>query len=632
MCGICGFNFEDKGLLKGMADAIRHRGPNAVGYFSDKNVSLGSRRLSIIDLSKAGNQPIYNEDGSIVLVYNGEIFNFKEIREKLVKKGHAFSSNTDSEVIVHAYEEYGIGCLSYFNGFWGFALYDIKKKLLFLSRDRLGLKPLYYYYDGIKLIFASEIKSILKDASIKKSMNLDALSYFLTYRYIPSDLTIFNNFRKLKPGHYALLDLKSGELKISRYWDIPIKTSGSAGGINEAEKRIIELLKDSVKRRLISDVPLGVYLSGGVDSSSITAMMKEFSDDISTYSLAFEHDTAGNELRHAKRVSEYFGTRHNEIIISTDIIKELPKIVWHLDEPMSDPAAVPVYYLSKEAKKNVTVILTGDGADELFAGYDQYKFLSFANKISILPKPVRKALPLAARLIPKNLLNKVYKYSSATGDQMFYRLNKLISDIKDNKAKSYVDVVGIFDDEEKQELLKFNFDSHYDEMNEEFFSKSLQKFPKSDFVTQLTYFDAKNYLPEDLLMKPDKMCMAHSIEARVPYLDYRLVEYAFSIPSSLKLRGNITKYILKRALKGHLPKDIIRRKKQPFHMPLDEWLSRGLKDYFFDLMQEDINSKLFNKSYIKKIFDKYESSRLYYGRQIWSLGIFNIWYKEFMEL
>ncbi len=622
MCGICGFNFEDKRLLKNMTDEMKHRGPNASGHFTDKGISLGSRRLSIIDLSKAANQPIYNEDKSIALVYNGEIFNFKEIRQKLIEKKHRFMSNTDSEVIVHAYEEYGIECLSHFNGFWGFALYDSKKKLLFLSRDRLGKKPLYYHYDGKKLVFASELKAILKDASIKRSLNRDALSSFLTYRYIPSDLTIFESVRKLKPGHYALLDLKTGELKINRYWDIPLNIVNKDMGV--IEKEIVNLLKDSVKKRLISDVPLGVYLSGGIDSSSIVAMMKEFSDDISTYSLAFEHDMIGNELKYANKVSEYFGTRHNEVTISTDIIKDLPKIIWHLDEPMSDPAAVPVYYLSKEAKKSVTVILTGDGADELFAGYDQYKFLNLANRIGFLPNSVKKAAARTAKFIPRNLLDAMYKYSSATGSQMFDRLGKMLLDIKSNKAKAYTDVVGIFDHEEKQNLLNFEFDPNYDEINREYFSRG-------DFVTQLTYFDIKNYLAEDLLMKPDKMCMAHSIEARVPYLDYRLVEYSFSFPSSFKLRNNTTKYILKRALKNYLPKEIIYRKKQPFHMPLDEWLSKGLKSYFFGLAQESINSKLFNKNYIKKIFDNYNKSKLYYGRQIWSLGIFNIWYKVFVE-
>jgi len=622
MCGICGFNFEDKKLLTSMADEIKHRGPNAAGYFTDKGISLGSRRLSIIDLSKAGNQPIYNEDKSIALVYNGEIFNFQGLRQKLIEKGHSFKSNTDSEVIVHAYEEYGVDCLKYFNGFWGFALYDSKKKILFISRDRLGLKPLYYYYDGKKFVFASEIKAILKYAALKRAINLDALSYFLTYRYIPSDMTIFNGISKLKPAHYALLDLKTGKLKINKYWEMSFDETGKKD--SEIEKEIIALLKDSVEKRLISDVPLGAYLSGGIDSSSIVAMMKNFSDEINTYSLAFEHDKIGNELEHAKKVSELFGTRHKEITINADIIKDLGKIVWHLDEPMSDPAAVPVYYLSKEAKKSVTVILTGDGADELFAGYDQYKFLSMGYKMRFLPKPIKRIIPNSARLIPKALLNKIYKYSSATGSQMFDRLGKMIIDVNNNKAKAYADVVGIFDDEEKQSLLKFKFDYHYDEINKNFFSKG-------DFIKQLTYFDVKNYLAEDLLMKPDKMCMAHGIEARVPYLDYRLVEYSFSIPSSLKLRNNTTKYILKKALRNYLPKEVLHRKKQPFHMPLDEWFSRGLKDYFFELLNEPINSKLFDKNYIKKIFDNYNNSKLYYGRQLWSLGIFNIWYKVFIE-
>ena len=622
MCGICGFNFEDKKLLKSMTDEIKHRGPNASGFYTDNGISLGSRRLSIIDLSKAGNQPIYNEDKSIALVYNGEIFNFKEIRNRLKEKKHIFRSNTDSEVIVHAYEEYGIDCLSHFNGFWGFALYDTKKKLLFLSRDRLGLKPLYYFYDGKKFLFASEIKAIIKDRSIKRSVNFDALSYFLTYRYIPSDLTIFNGINKLKPGHYALLDLKTKKFDVNKYWDVPLKIINN--GKANIEKDIINILKDSVERRLISDVPLGVYLSGGIDSSSIVAMMKEFTSDISTYSLAFEHDKIGNELAYAKKVSEYFGTRHKEITISTDIINELPKIVWNLDEPISDPAAVPVYYLSKEAKKDVTVILTGDGADELFAGYDQYKFLSLGHKMRLLPKTIRKAVPSAVKLLPKSMLDKLYKYSSATGEQIFNRLKNMVIDIKENKAKAYTDVVGIFDDEEKQNLLNFKFENNYDAINKNFFSKG-------DFLTQLTYFDVKNYLAEDLLMKPDKMCMAHSIEARVPYLDYRLVEYSFSIPSSLKLRNNTSKYILKRALKNYLPRDIIYRKKQPFHMPLDEWLSKGIKNYFFDLLEQPINSKLFNKRYIEKIFNNYNNSKLYYGRQLWSLGIFNIWYKVFIE-
>lgn len=621
MCGICGFNFEDKKLLKAMTDTIEHRGPNSAGYFADKGISLGSRRLSIIDLSAAGNQPIYNEDKSIALIFNGEIFNFREIRQKLEKK-HSFSSNTDGEAIVHAYEEYGVKCLQHFNGFWGFALYDSKKKILLVSRDRLGLKPVYYYYDGKKFLFASEMKCLLKDKSIKRDMNLDALSHYLTYRYIPSDLTILKGIKKLKPGHYILLDLKTRKLKLEKYWDIPLELKER--NEQKIQNEIVRLLKDSVEKRLISDVPLGAYLSGGIDSSSIVAMMKNFTDDIKTYSLAFAHDKTGNELQYAKKVSEYFETKHTEIVIDTDIVKDLGKIAWHLDEPMCDPAAVPNYYLSREAKKSVTVILTGDGADELFAGYDQYKFLMLANKVRHIPTPLKKLVPKSIKLVPKLLLDRIYKYSSATGHMMFDRVGNLLLDININKAKAYTDVLGIFDDNEKKELLNFEFDAHYNEMNKEFFSKR-------DFLTQLTYFDAKTYLPEDLLMKPDKMCMAWGIEARVPYLDYRLVEYCFGIPSNLKLRGNTSKYILKKALRNHLPKEILYRKKQPFHLPLDEWFAKGLKGHFQELLQDKINDKLFDRRYIKKMFDNYKNSKLYYGRQIWSLGMFNIWHKVFIE-
>ena len=625
MCGICGFNFGDRGLIRLMCDEIKHRGPNAAGYYVDNKISLGSRRLSIIDLSNAANQPIYNEDKTIAVVYNGEIFNFRELKKDLQRLGHRFYSDTDTEVIVHSYEEYGISCLNHFNGFFGLALYDIKKGLLFLARDRLGVKPLYYYHDGDNLVFGSEIKSILLFSEIKRKMNMDAFNYFLTYRYIPCEDTIFQGIKRLKPGYYAVYSLKEKSLKASKYWDI--HASIKKRPEKDVIKDIISLLKDSVKKRLISDVPLGVYLSGGIDSSSIVALMKEFSGgEIDTYSLGFENDRIGNELSHARKISEFFSTRHHEIMINPDIIKELPKIVWHLDEPMSDPAAVPVYFLSKEAKKTVTVILAGDGADELFAGYDQYRFMLLGNRARFLPKFVRKNIvPAALKAMPKGLLDKVYKYSSATGSRMFDRLGNFIESIKHDKSKAYIEVVGVFNEGEEKELLKFVPNNHCAEINREFFPG------KKDFLTELTYFDVKRYLPEDLLMKPDKMCMAHGIEARVPYLDYRLAEYAFTIPSSMKLRNGMTKYILKKALKDYLPRETIFRKKQPFQMPLGQWMSKDLKKIFRGLLSERINAKLFNKHFVEKIFDNYDSSKLYYGRQLWSLGIFNIWHKIYIE-
>lgn len=627
MCGICGFNFSDRTLLRSMTDRIRHRGPNAEGHFADKYVSLGSRRLSIIDLSKAANQPIFNEDKSIALVYNGEIYNFKEIKKILQEKGHRFTSNTDTEVVVHAYEEYGTGCLEHFNGFFGFALYDLKKKLIFLARDRLGIKPLYYYYDGKKFIFSSEIKAILEDRTIKREVNNSALNKYLMFRYVSGEETIFRNIYRLKPGHMLLFDCKNNKIKTEKYWDVK---TGTANHSEKAYgKNILELFKDSVEKRLMSDVPLGVYLSGGIDSSSVAAMMKNLGvRNISTYSVGFEHDAIGNELGYARKVSELLETKHHEFVIKPSMVNELPKIVWHLDEPLADPAAVPVYFLSKQATKSVTVVLTGDGADELFAGYDQYKFMALGDKMRFVPKTLRRHFfPAIARTMPKSLMDKIYKYSTSTGPKMYERLGKFLSCVGENDAKAYLEVVSVFDEEEKNHLTneKYPVKNIYDEMNREYFPD------RKDYLNRVAYMDLKTYLPEDLLMKPDKMCMAFGIEARVPFLDYRLVQYAFSIPSKFKLKGGTTKYIMKKSFRNLLPKEILHRKKQPFQVPLDQWMSKELMDYFKNLLGNRINHRYFNRNYIRKIFDNYSKSKLFYGRQLWSLGIFNIWHRLYIE-
>ena len=628
MCGICGFNFSDKTLLRNMTDCMKHRGPNARGYFTDRYVSLGHRRLSIIDLTKSGNQPMFNEDKSIVITYNGEIFNFKEIKKDLQEKGHSFSSNTDTEVVIHAYEEYGTDCLKYFNGFFSFALYDSKKKVIFLARDRIGIKPLYYYYDKKKFIFASEIKAILEDKTIRREINKNSLNQYLMFRYIFGTETILKNVFRIKPGHMLMFDCNNNKLNIKKYWDIVI------GNKNYSEevyaKTIFELFKDSVEKRLMSDVPLGVYLSGGIDSSSLVAMMKKLNvKDINTYSVGFQYDIIGNETAYARKVSDIFGTKHHEFLIKPDIVRELPNIVWHLDEPLADPATVPIYFLSKEAKKTVTVILSGDGADELFAGYDQYKFMNLGNKMGFVPKAIRKnVIPAIVKVTPSKLLDKVYKYSSATGSKIYDRFGKFISCIGEDKARAYIEVISVFDEEEKSKLLKEpykNIKNPYDELNKEYFSNN------NDFLSQLTYMDLKTYLPEDLLMKPDKMCMAFSIEARVPFLDYRLVECAFNIPSKLKLNGTATKYIMKKSFRNLLPREILHRKKQPFQVPLDKWMSKDLKDYFKNLISSRINDRFFDRDYVKKIFDNYNRSKLFYGRQIWSIGIFNIWYRLYID-
>ncbi len=627
MCGICGFNFENKALISSMNGCISHRGPDAKGYFLDKNLSLGHRRLSIIDLSKRGSQPMFNEDGTIALVYNGEIFNFKDFKSELEEKGHKFNSDTDTEAVIHAYEEYGTGCLRRFNGFFAFALYDMKKKLLFIPRDRLGIKPLYYYFDGRKFLFASEIKSILQDKTIRRELNIGALNQYFMLRFIHSEETIFRNIYRLKPGHYILFDLKSCSLTIKKYWDVAVSEKKESE--EACIRNILGLFEDSVLKRQMSDVPLGVYLSGGIDSSAVVAMMSKLGiKDINTYSVGFQHDEIGNELKYAKSVSELFGTRHREFMIKPDIVRELPRIVWHMDEPIADPAFVPEYFLSKEAAKTVKVILAGDGADELFAGYDQYKFMALGNRISFLPRGVRKNIVPLVRLLPEEVINKIYKYSTATGTKIYDRLGKFLSCIKEDRAKAYLEVFSVFDEEEKKQLLNPDFldkGSIYREANSNYFNS------KSNFLNQLLYHDLKTYLPEDLLMKPDKMCMAYGIEARVPFLDYRMVEYAFTLPAGMKLKGNTSKYIMKKAFGRILPKDILHRKKQPFQVPLDQWLSKELKSYFGDLLDDPINNQFFSRRHIRKIFDSYNNSKLFYGRQIWSLGIFNVWYKEYME-
>ncbi len=636
MCGIVGFNWDDKGLLKKMADAIRHRGPDDSGYFTDGRVSLGHRRLSIIDLSRNGRNPIWNENRDICVVFNGEIFNYVEIREELEKKGHRFTSNTDTEVIVHSYEEYGEACVGRFIGFFAFALYDIPGKKLFLARDRIGKKPLYYYMKGGRFVFASEIKAITEHAHVKREIDAGALNNFLCLRYNPSERTALRGILRLKPGTTLAYHLATHRAELKRYWQIDNRNAGIVDRpLKKTESDILELLEDSVKKRMISDVPLGAYLSGGIDSSSIVAIMAKLNpgEKIKTFSVGFDGDQIGNELGYAKEVSKIFGTEHREILIkSRHCMKELPKIVWHLDEPMSDPAVVPNYIMSREAKKKVTVVLTGDGADELFAGYDQYRFLALGNRLRWLPKFVRRDVSgMAARMLPYSLLNRIYPYSSSTGREMFQRFSNFFSEIDDDKAKAYLEVVSIFNEEERERLLLYRKNLKSigisGELNRRYFRN------RNHFLNNLIRLDMENYLPEDLLMKPDKMCMASHIEARVPFLDHRLIEYAFTIEPGMKLRGTTTKYVMKRAVSRLLPKSIVYRKKQPFVVPLDVWIEKDLKATFRGMIDKGsiIREGIIDKEYVRKIFSNYSSSRMYYGRQLWSLVNLELWHNIFIE-
>jgi len=636
MCGINGFNFNDKPLLRKMNNVLTHRGPDDSGVYTDKNVSLGQMRLSIIDLTK-GLYPVHNEGGTIQLIYNGEIYNYEEVREELKKAGHKFYSDCDAEMLVHAYEEWGVGCLEKFNGMFAFCLYDSEKKKLFLARDRVGIKPLYYYFKDGKFVFSSEIKGILEH-NVKREVNPDALNKFINMRYISGEETIFKGIKRLMAGHYLVFDLEKKKLAVKRYWHLKVEDNNILKGDEKFfEVRIKELLKDSVKKRLISDVPLGAYLSGGIDSSAVVGMMswikKEEEDDapILTFSVAFEHGENVNELSEAKEVSEEFGTKHTEFTIKSDIVDLLPKLVWHFDEPLADPAAMPVHELSRKAKKHITVALTGDGGDELFAGYDQYKFLETWEKTKKLPNVVRATAPTVLKGLPKPLIDKIYKYSSDMGEKAIERVAKLMS-VNDG-ARAYKSLISIFDEDERKEIFtkelmgELKEFTAYDALNEKYFSSDM------GIVNQASHFDVENLLPECYLMKTDRMTMARSVEGRVPILDHRMAELAFRIPPQLRLKKGDTKYIFKRAMKDIVPDNILKRKKQTFHVPIDKWIEHDLKDKFDDLLSRDEVRRqgYFTYETIEKIKRNYSKSKLVYARQLWSLVNFQIWHKIFIE-
>ncbi len=621
MCGIAGFNWEDRRLVREMSDCLSHRGPDSYGYYTDRFVSLGHRRLAIIDLSPRGKNPLFNEDGDVCIVFNGEIYNYLEIKERL--KNHKFSSKTDTEVIVHAYEEWGEKCLELFNGDFAFCIYDRKARKLFLARDRLGINPLYYYNEAGKFIFASEYKAILK-AGVGRKINSKALNEFITFRFIPGEDTLIQSIKKLLPAHYLVYDLKTGKADVRRYWQV--KVSIEDRNEDYFIHKIRALFRDAVEKRLMSDVPLGAYLSGGIDSSSVVAMMQRASKEpVKTFSVGFGYGEETDELRHAKLISDHFGTDHQEFIVKADLVRLLPEIIYHADDPMADPALIPVYLLSKHAKRKATVVLTGDGGDEVFAGYEQYRFLP---KIWGMNPAIKKVLPAGLRLAPSPLLDKFFKYASSLGEEGLNRTVKVVR--SRSKAGLYLEFVSIFDDDEKRQLYSPKMPSEFSfekELNERYFKNDL------DFLNQMMLMEMETVLPENYLMKANKMTLAWGVEERVPFLDHRLVELAYSLPPRLKVNGMNEKYILRKAMHQFVPKDVLARKKQRFYVPIDRWIKDELKPMVEQfLSRKNIERHgYFNHYYIEKLLQNYEKSRLYSARQLWNLLTFEIWHRIYIE-
>lgn len=617
MCGICGFSWEDKELIRDMVSIQRHRGHDQNGLFTDKNVSLAHSRLSIIDLSVKGKQPMSNEDNSIWIVFNGEIYNFMDLREKLIEQGHRFKSDTDTEVILHAYEEYGEDCISLFNGMFAFAIWDSKKKIFFLARDSVGIKPLYYSIKDNKLIFASEIKAILLCDNIKREIDPTSFYKYLTFRYVPGDRTIFRDIQKLLPGHYLTyrLDSKKKDAIIKQYWDIQFKSIKKS--VEAYSQEINNTLNDAICRMLVSDVPLGAFLSGGLDSTYVVGLMKELCiEPVKTFSIGFESTNDYDESKFSRLVAGIYQTDHHEIFLKENSFDLLPKILWHMDEPIADFASIPTYVLSEFAKKKVSVVLTGEGADELFGGYRKYRYLRlFDSYYKAMPLKLRRFFSGTAGILNNSLhLKRVKELHSSPSIPDYY-----------------LGLISFFTKSEKEGLCTAPF---LGEVSGRPDIETVRPFfGKGHLIDALMALDFKTWLPEDLLMKVDKTTMAHALEARVPYLDSSMIQLASQISPNMKIRLNKEKYILRQAMKHKVPREIYNRKKHGFNVPVHKWLDEGLKDISREILSKKSIERrgFFNYSYVGKILDNYSKSKIYYSRQLWTLLNFEIWARIYLD-
>lgn len=643
MCGICGkINFNSRpvneALLKGMTSCLSHRGPDDGGIYLNNrqsaasyelsamsyqpSVGLGHRRLSIIDLSPLAHQPMSNENGSVWIVYNGEIYNFLSLREDLIKKGHIFRSKSDTETIIHLYEEYGVECLKHLRGMFAFAIWDERGKSFFLARDRVGKKPVYYLHSQDTFVFASEIKSILQDESIQKRPDYTAIHHYLTYQAVPSPWTAFEGIKKLPPAHYLIL--KNGQVEVKRYWKLSYLPKHEMD-LRGYKDEIIERLKEAVRIRLISDVPLGAFLSGGIDSSAVVAMMAGMmAKPVKTFSIGFKED-AYNELKYARMAAEKFKTDHTEFIVEPDAVEMLGKLVWHYNEPFADSSAIPTYYVSKLAREHVTVILNGDGGDENFAGYGRYA----ANEFSIM---LHRFFPAAAA---KALLPLVMLFPHGRDPKnFFWKLKRFLQEYAKSPEMRNAHWLSHFITEMKKWLYTDDFSSKVSSADS--FGLLMGKYsdaPADNFLDRTLYADVMMYLPDDLLVKVDVASMANSLEARSPFLDHEFMEFAARIPAELKLKGRTTKYILKEALKGILPDEILLREKMGFGVPIDRWFRNELKGLAYDTLLSDkaIQRGYFKKEAVKKILDEHTSNKWNWHNHIWNLLMLELWHRMFID-
>jgi asparagine synthase (glutamine-hydrolysing) len=628
MCGICGvLRFDgqppDAAVLSMMADSLRHRGPDGAGTYVNGPIGLGHRRLAIIDLSAAAAQPMTNEDGSLWLTYNGEIYNFADIRQTLISKGHTFRSRTDSEVVLHAYEEWGLACLERFNGMFAFALWDEPAQRLWLVRDRLGIKPLFYALLPDRLLFGSEIKAILADPAFDRQIDLVALHHYLSLNYMPAPYTLFQHVRQLLPGHYLLAE-GDGCWQAVEYWDVEYHEDEDRGDAYYLS-RLGEVLSEAVRGRLVSDVPFGAFLSGGVDSGSIVYWMSQaMTQPVQTFSIGFPQKSY-DELGYARQVAAHCATDHHEQVVTPDTVSVLPQIVWHAEEPTADSSMLPMYYLAQMARQQVTMVLSGDGADELLAGYETYQAYYFWKAYHRLPEVMRRgiivslvaALPVSHAKYSLDMKLKRFVVAADSDYETAHASWRIIFSETDKRALYRPEVGAALDGEQTTELYRAAF------------AKTNARHP----LNRMLYADTRFYLPNDMLVKVDRMTMAHSLEARVPFLDHRLVEFAATVPPRLKLKGlRHKKYLLKASLRGRLPEGILWRRKQGFNLPKAGWLAGELQDFAFDHLspQQIQRMGLFDASQVTRLLDEHIAKKRDNSHQIWGLLCLSLWWQQFI--
>ena len=610
MCAICGIvNFDhshrvDRSVVEAMTQTLAHRGPDGAGYFVEGGTGLGHRRLSIIDL-EGGWQPIYNEDRSAVIVFNGEIYNYRELAERLTKAGHVFRTRSDTETILHAYEEYGDDCVDHLRGMFTFAIWDRVRRRILLARDRLGVKPLYYYSDGRFLAFASEIKALLDVPGIPRELDAEALDLYLSLRYVPGPRTMFKNISRLQPGHVLTAD--AGGVRVRKYWDIEYRSTGT-GGV----ERFRELLDESVELRLISEVPLGVFLSGGLDSTAILATMSRLAGEgrVKTFSVGYEtgagDDEEANEFEYARLAAGTFGCDHHEYrLTAREFESFIPDLVWYLDEPLADPTCIPLYYISKLAREFITVVLSGEGADEILGGYGIYSKMLALDRINSRAPGIGRL----ARLTP---WEKLRGYVRMCGQPLEER---------------YRGVCRAFNSEGLRRLIGATRFAEAEFRQDEIFGSHFAAARRASPLNRMLYVDAKVWLPDDLLMKADRMSMANGLELRVPFLDHRLVEFAATLPETAK-RG---KALLRDAVRGTVPDAIIDRPKKGFPVPIASWLRSPLREFTRDHLLGSGSACSFyvERGEALRLIQEHETGAADRSQEIWTLLVLEFWHRTF---